>query len=46
MRSIKLNVTPWEIGFFGVLIAFSVATITVHLWLGIAEVFCTGFYII
>ena len=46
MRSIKLNVTPWEIGFFGALIAFSVGTMTVHLWLGIAELLFTGFYII
>ncbi|MBQ7935447.1 MAG: hypothetical protein IJ333_03765, partial [Clostridia bacterium] len=45
MKSIKVRATRLEIGFFGMLVAFSLITMTVHLWLGLAELLFTGFYI-
>ncbi|MBQ8600287.1 MAG: DHH family phosphoesterase [Clostridia bacterium] len=46
MKSIKLNVTNLEIGFFCMLTAFSLITMTVNLWLGLAELLFSALYII
>lgn len=45
MKSIKLHLSKFEIVLYCVLGAFSVVTIAVHLWLGLAELAFTVFYI-
>ena len=46
MRSIKIKVNRWEILFFSVLILLSLITMTVHLWLGLAELLFSVLFII
>ncbi len=46
MKSIKLKVSRWEIVFFSLLLLFSLFTMTVHLWLGLAEGAFALFFVI
>jgi len=46
LRSIKIKVNRWEILFFSVLILLSLITMTVHLWLGLAELLFSVLFII
>lgn len=45
MKSFKINVSPLEILLYGVLAVFSVLTMVFQLWLGLAELIFTAFYI-
>ncbi len=46
MKSIKVHLTNLEIGFFCMLAAFSLITMTVHLWLGLAELLFSVLFIV
>ena len=46
MKSFKIHLSPIEIVLYCVLAAFSLATVFVHLWLGLAELTFIVFYIV
>ncbi|MBR2013603.1 MAG: hypothetical protein IJ995_05260, partial [Clostridia bacterium] len=46
MKSFRIHLSPIEIVLYCVLAAFSLVTVYVHLWLGLAELAFTVFYIV